>query len=111
MQLPNDARGRETERRMLQWRESNPNANTGAYNREFERVYNSLAEDEAEESEMWRNKGMITDMREIERMDDDTSTMIHYDHTSFPKPPKTHFPKGKTKGIKGAFGKPKWKRK
>ena len=95
---------------MFHWRDKNPNADSRAYNREFERVYNSLTEAGAEESEMFRNKGMNTDMREIERMEDDTSTMLYYDHTSFPKPPKTHFPKGKTKGTKGAFGKPKWKR-
>lgn len=105
MRLPNDERGRETERRMLEWRGKNPDADTRTYNREFERVYNSLADQSVE-----RGYGYFATDREIPQRDDDTSTETYSSRISTPKPPKIHFSKGKTKGTKGAFGKTKWKR-
>ena len=48
MQTPNNARGRETERIMYQWRKDNPKADSSTYNREYERVYGSLDEGQCE---------------------------------------------------------------
>lgn len=42
MQTPDTPRGRETERLMALWRQQNPDADSSAYNREWESVYGKL---------------------------------------------------------------------
>lgn len=47
MQTPNTARGRVTDAKMFEWRKNNPDASSSTYNREWERVYKELSEEEA----------------------------------------------------------------